>query len=213
VVVLQGDRVKKILLFAACALIAGWGAISFVVQLEGPYRQEEIGSAAHPRGKALILYHPSRDAHFAEDLSSAVAQGLVDGGYAVTLETMTSRTPARPEGFDIVAVVSNTYYGAPDLPTTRYLKRARFDGMLALGLMGGAGSTDRSQKILDEALHRTNATVLATRSFWTMRPNDESRMKEPNRDVATDLARQFARQATHAAPPEQVTTRLNGVPR
>ena len=79
--------------------------------------------------------------------------------------------------------------------------------------MGGAGSTERSEKILDEALHRTNATVLATRSFWTMRPNDESRVKEPNRDVAQDLARRFGVEAANAARPEQLTTRVDTIRR
>lgn len=60
-----------------------------------------------------------------------------------------------------------------------------------VGLIGGAGSTDRSERVLGEALRATGATVLGIRSFWLWRPNDKSRMNEPNRGVARDMARQF----------------------
>ena len=45
--------------------------------------------------------------------------------------------------------------------------------------------------MLDEALRRTGANVLRTRSFWLWRPNDKSRLSEPNRDGALELAKRF----------------------
>jgi hypothetical protein len=191
---------KKVLLVIVLVLGGAWAAISIIVQVEGAYVHEELGTGKGARGKALILYHPSRDAHFAEDLTLALAQGLSESGFAVSRATMTAKTPAHPEGYAIVAVVSNTYYSAPDKPTMHYLERARFDGMTAIGLIGGAGSTARAERLLDEALHHTNARVLGTRHFWIMRPNDEKRMAEPNRDVARDLARRFGAETGAAMP-------------
>ena len=112
-------------------------------------------------------------------------------GFQVDRATLTSATLARPEGYALVAVVTNTYYWTPDLPTLRYLRRAHLQGIAVVGLVAGAGSTGHSQRVLERALLRAGATVLQTRSFWLWRPNDESRPNEPNRQVALDLARQL----------------------
>jgi hypothetical protein len=138
-----------------------------------------------------VLFHPSRDAHFSDDLSSAVASGLIAAGFSVDRATLTRSTPGAPKRYALIAVVSDTYWWSPDIPTLRYLGRARFDGIHAIGLIGGAGSTARSQRILDKALRDTGATVIETRSFWLWRPNDKARMKEPNREVALSQAKQF----------------------
>jgi hypothetical protein len=53
--------------------------------------------------------------------------------------------------------------------------------------------------LLDEALRRTGATVLQTRSFWLWRPNDDSRLDRPNREVALQLAREFGLQSATTA--------------
>jgi hypothetical protein len=45
--------------------------------------------------------------------------------------------------------------------------------------------------MLEEALRKTGANVIQTRSFWLFRPNDEARMNEPNRHVALQIAKQF----------------------
>lgn len=179
-----------------CLFLIGLVYVSVLVQIEGEPRQEQLGGDG-PR-KALVLFHPSRDAHFSEDLSWAVVQGLKAAGFAVERATITGKTPTRPQGYALIVVVSNTYYWAPDLPTLRYLERARLEGVALLGLIGGSGSTDRSRRLLDEALRRTGGNVLATRSFWLLRPNDERRLTEPNRDVAVQMAHQFAAEAAQA---------------
>jgi len=148
---------------------------------------------------ALVLYHPSRDARFSDDLSLAVAKGFQEAGLLVERATITSETPSQLEGHSIVAVISNTYYWTPDLPTLRYLARARFNDVPVIGLIGGAGSTGRSQELLDEALRSTGALSVESRAFWLWRPNDDTRMGEPNRDVAIDLAEAFAYEAGLAA--------------
>ncbi len=40
-------------------------------------------------------------------------------------------------------------------------------------------------------LHGTGAKVMEARSFWLFRPNDEARLKEPNRQVALEMAKKF----------------------
>jgi hypothetical protein len=181
---------KRIALgFVATALV-GLGVVSVVVERESGYVLEPMGGVGEAKG--LVLYHPSRDAHFSDDLSLAAATGLWKAGLTVERATMTGATPAEPADYAIIVVVSNTYYWSPDLPTLRYLRRARFDGIPVLGIIGGAGATARSERLLHEALLGTGGRVLSTRSFWLLRPNDEARMAEPNRAVAVEGAEIFA---------------------
>lgn len=181
---------KRIILGLAGFLALAWVVIPVIVEREGTPRLEQLGGGTG-KGRALVLYHPSRDAHFSDELSLAFAEGLMAAGFAVDRVTLTSATPARPEGYAIVGVVSNTYYWMPDLPTMHYLKRSRMEGLPVVGLIGGAGSTGRSHRVLEAALRRTGATVLRVQSFWLWRPNDETRLTEPNRQVALDRARQL----------------------
>jgi hypothetical protein len=182
----------------AIGLILLLGAVLVTVYVEFPaaYKHEGLGNeGSEGRARALVLYHPSRDAHFSDDLSLAVADGLKAAGFSVDRATLGGDTPATPQGYTLVAVVSNTFWYTPDLPTLFYLGRARLEGIPAIGLIGGAGSTDRSQAKLDEALRKTGARVIRTRSFWIARPNDEKRMAEPNRQVALDMAKQFGEES------------------
>lgn len=188
---------KKLAFGVLIMLAVGLVAISVLVQLEAEYVLEELGGGSS--GVGLVLFHPSRDAHFSDELSLALSEGFKDAGLTVERATLTSATPGSPEGYAIIGVVSNTYYWAPDLPTRRYLDRARLAGVPSIGVIGGAGSTGRSERLLDEALHDAGATVLGTRSVWLWRPNDEDRMDEPNRAVALEVARQFGQESAAMA--------------
>jgi hypothetical protein len=188
--------IKKIAISIVALLALGAIGITLFVEAEADFRHEVLEAKGAP--KALILYHPSRDAGFSEELSGAVARGFTKAGFAVDRETMTSKTPAKPEGYAVVAVVSNTFWSMPDLPTLRYLDRARFEGSSVIGLIGGAGSTDHSQDKLKEALKKTGASSIKTRSFWISRPNDEKQMNKPNRQVARQMATAFAYETARA---------------
>lgn len=179
----------RVLLAIAFVLVLAVAVVAVVVEREGPSTVETVSSSGTL--KALILYHPSRDARFSDDLSLALARGLVTAGFAVDRATVTAETPARPAGYALIGIVSNTYFWTPDLPTTRYLRRARLQGIPVVGVVGGAGATGRSERVLRQSLAATGATVLSTQSFWLLRPNDESRSKEPNRQVAIDGAKQL----------------------
>jgi len=179
---------RTVVLLAVVVLVA-----TLLVEREADYVHDYLGGCGPSR--ALVLYHPSREAHFADELSVAVARGLRRGGLAVERATLTSQTPADPAGYVLIAVVSNTYFWTPDRPTRDYLKRAKLDGTPAIGLMAGAGATGRAERLLREALLGTGAGSVDTRSFWLWRPNDEGRTRESNRAVALDEAERFAFEA------------------
>jgi hypothetical protein len=180
---------RKAVVWIFAVLVATAIGITAYVESEADYRLETISGTGSPR--VLVLYHPSRDAKFSDEVSLAVAEGFRDAGLTVDRATLTGKTPASPQGYAMVAVVSNTYWFTPDIPTLRYLGRARLQGLGAIGLMCGAGSTGRAERKLRAALENAGALVVTTRSYWVSRPNDEKRREQPNREVAKQMARAF----------------------
>ncbi|MDX2270137.1 MAG: hypothetical protein NW208_18700 [Bryobacter sp.] len=176
--------------WAALGVALGWSVLTLWVQSEASYQAEETGPAAGAR--ALVVYHPSREAGFGDRVARAAAEALRDEGWRVSLETAGRETKVA-EPYALIAVVSNTYNWAPDAPTVAMLQRAKWQGRKVVGLMCGAGSTERAARLLQEALAATGAEVLEVASFWSMRPNDEARMAEPNQQVAEDKARELLR--------------------
>ena len=83
-----------ILLAVAGPLFCGPTILTMVVEREADYSLQSLGGEGVPR--ALILYHPSRDAHFTDELSLAVAEGSKAAGYSVDLATLTCMTPISP---------------------------------------------------------------------------------------------------------------------
>lgn len=169
-------------------LVAGVVVTILVEREAEPYVADAGGFGPD---KALVLYHPSRDARFSEQLAAVVAEGFASTGFKVEI-ARTTRAAPDPANYALIAVVSNTYWWSPDWPTLRYLERRAFRGRAVIGLIGGAGSTGRSRRILEERLAAAGATVYDVQSFWTWRPNDESRTDVPNRQVAADKARAMA---------------------
>ena len=188
---------KSAMLAVIAIIVLGVLGVTFWVETEAPFRKERLATGT--AGKALILYHPSRDAHFADDLTRAVGRGFEEEGLAVERWTMTRRTPARPENFAIVAVVSNTFFGAPDWPTQRYLETARFEDQKLLAILGGGGITDRAEISLIQAIGRTGADLLAHRALWTSRPNQPGAAAASNRALAMEIAQAMARDAGREA--------------
>ncbi len=182
--------IKWIILGLIAVAVISLIGVMIWVEREAPDQSEIL--ARGNKGKALILYHPSRDAHFSDDLTVAMAHGFRDAGMATERRTMTSTTPAKPQGFTVVAVVSNTFFFRPDWPTMRYLERADLQGIPVIAIMAGGGSTTQSQTKLYKALKHANADLQGVKSLWTSRPNDPTKPADNNRKVAEDIARKFA---------------------
>ncbi|WP_324827696.1 hypothetical protein [Qipengyuania zhejiangensis] len=188
---------KWILLALVVMVILAVVGVTFWVQTEAPFRRVTL--AEGPAERALILYHTSRDAHFSDDLAAALAQGFEEGGLSVDRWPMTKSTPPRPEGYAVVAVVSNTFFGAPDWPTARYLERAKLTDLDTIAIIAGSGSTDRAERLLRAKLEKTGARLLALRPLWIKRPNTPNSHTKDNREIAMGLARAMATKAADNA--------------
>ena len=62
----------------------------------------------------------------------------------------------------------------------------------AIAITLGSGSTSRSKRMLEDYINGTGAELIASRTYWLLRPNDESRMDESNVAVACDRVYDFA---------------------
>lgn len=180
---------RTIALTVGLILLAGAGIFTTLVEMEGDYTLETLGGQG--KLKALVLFHPSRDVHFSDELSLALSKGLIAAGMTVHRATLTQDTPESPKGYALIAVVSNAYWWSPDLPTLHYLARARLEGIHAIGLIGGVGASARSQQLLEASLRQTGAKMIGTRSFSLIQSNDETRPSEDNREVALQMATQI----------------------
>ncbi len=161
-------------------------SITVYVQTESDYTTQVYADDRLKR--ALVLYHPSRDARFSNELSLAFTSGLLTAGFTVERATISSDTPDTITGYDIVGIVSNTYFFRPDIPTEHYLSRVDFNGVKAVGLMAGAGSTAGAARLLRKWLRRSNADLLDVSEFWILRPNNETPTNKSNWEVAMDKA-------------------------
>lgn len=190
----------------ALSLVIATAIVSEAVQVAANPNLQALGGPG-PQ-KALVLFHPSRDARFSDALALALAEGLKEAGFAVDMDTLNPATPRTLQGYALVGLVSNTYYWTPDRPTIRYLQRAEFKGQPVIAIMAGAGATERSARFLKRGLEEAGARVIALQSLWIWRPNDETRMSEPNRAVAGDIARKlgrdYGRDVLNSTPESQV---------
>lgn len=191
---------KWIVLGIIIIAIAAVAGITLFVEWEAPFRSERlVKRGSH---KALILYHPSRDAHFSEELTLALAQGFEGNGLSVERWTMSRAAPARPVGFDIIAVVTNTFFGHPDWPTMRYLKRADFKNVPVIAIVAGGGGTERARRTIEKVLDKTGGDVREIRELWISRPNELGKTgvhADTNRALAAAIAQNTASRHTSSA--------------
>lgn len=182
---------RRLIAFPFVLLVCAVGAISTVVELEADPRNEILAEGNIPGRNALIIMHPSWLDGFQEELTAAFAMSLAAKGWRV--ERMRARSDQIPElaAFQLIVIGTNTYYWRPDLPTKRVLAQLNLESKRVVGIVSGAGSTDWAVASLRQLIVESHGEVLEVRPYWLWRPNDETRMEEPNREVAVDLARQF----------------------
>lgn len=150
-------------------------------------------------GHALVLYHPGLS-DLQGALTDAFMAGLVDLDWRVSRTTTSAAAPVDVSAYDLVALGVHTYWWAPDGPTRRYLTRAGdLGGTPVVVLLSALGATGRAEVRSADWVTRHGGRVMAVRSFFTMRPNDETDPR-PNREVALARARELATTSAAALP-------------
>lgn len=123
-------------------LIASSVGVGFsIMKHEYGDRREVLMSKSDNLEKALIVYQPSLTPA-SSDVAHAIAKGLNDAGYEVTLNTPGKHLSADISDYAIVVFGSPNYGGSPGEPLLNYMKRIEsFTGKRAI-LFSTSGSAE-----------------------------------------------------------------------
>ncbi len=177
------------------SLLVLWGGLTIWAEQQRPPMAWNFPSdGAGPR--ALILFNPDPLYDLDRQVGTAFAEGLQARGWEVRLATL-GAGPGRSEtDYELYVFCANTYNWAPDWPSVRFIGQAEWlEGRPVVAITLGSGSTYRSKRLLEEALAERGARILVSKTYWLMRPNDESRMQDSNIEVACEMARALAQDA------------------
>lgn len=185
-------KIKRITKYILIILIAGWTALTFWVEAKGKSQMWQMGEATAGR-TALIVYDPDPFYNFDEQVCKAFAGILEEKNSYVTVATVGAAEKIRDQDFDLYVFCANTYNWRPDWALSRFVKNypaLKNRNVVAITL--GSGATKASQKNLDKIILKKEANLIDSRSFWLLKPNDESRIDEKNVEVAVDMVKKWA---------------------
>lgn len=189
------------LLIGLVGLLVTWGLLTLFVERTGAARSVDFTDASAPH-RARIVYDPDPFYNLDEQVCAAIAAELHAAGWSVAVRTVAAEVDSVPAA-DLYIVCANTYNWSPDWAIGRYVRRAEYlEGKPVAAITLGSGSTGRAQRRFEQRIRERGAHLLNSRTWWLMRPNDESRMDESNVAVAIDQARSWARELhTHFSVP------------
>lgn len=176
-------------LYIAASIIIFWTLVTLWAQYGGKQKTHSIGNSDAPN-KALIVYNPDPIYNLDEQVCNSFAEGLAARGFVSEVSTV-KNVPKPLKNFDLYVFCANTYNYAPDWRLSSFITSNDFAAKNVVAITLGSGSTERSQRVLEALIKSRLANLLASKTYWLLRPNDESRLQEKNVEVATDMARKF----------------------
>ena len=185
-------RFLRIFTWITGFLLLIWLGLTLWVQRErtGPSWTTPVED---PRGKALILYNPDPIYNLDQQLAEAFTKGLLDNGWESSVIPYADLETSAPLGYDLYVVLANTYNWAPDRPTRSFVRNSPWlKGKNVVAITLGSGDARRSERLLKEELLESGARLIDARTYWLLRPNDETRLEMSNVVVAREQVRGFA---------------------
>jgi flavodoxin len=115
---------RMLVVFAGIILLIGAAVAGGLSLMKHEYgdRMEILKSASETPQRALVVYQPSVTAA-SSDVAHAIAKGLNDAGYEVTLNTPGKHLSADISGYSVVVFGSPNYGGSPGEALLNYLKQ------------------------------------------------------------------------------------------
>jgi flavodoxin len=180
------------ILYIAASVLLLWGILTIVAQMKGKPKAWVYKKAGASQ-KALIVYNPDIFYNLDEQVCKAFAEEIKN--MQVTVATVAAADTLSEYNYDLYIFCANTYNWRPDWPTAGFIKNyPNLQNKPVVAITLGSGSTEASQKHFENIIHKTGAKLIASRSSWLLKPNDESRTKEKNVAVAISLVHKWAKE-------------------
>jgi flavorubredoxin len=189
---MKSKKTLKIIFFTLTFIGVGWLILTLAVEATGPDKSWAFGDQQAIE-KVLVVYDPDPFYNLDEQVCRSLAEEMANQGMRVKVASVRAARDLTPESFDALVFCSNTYNWAPDWAVIGYIEDQKSLGnkpVIAITL--GAGSTNISQKKLEDLIIHKQGKIIGSRSLWLMRPNDESRNTEPNVQIALSIVRSWA---------------------
>ena len=170
-----------------------WTILTFIAQIEGPEKTAVFGSP-NAEKTALVVYDPDLFYNLDEQVCHSFAKGLESNGWLIKVATVAAAKQMDIQSFDLYVFCANTYNWAPDWPITGFIRNLDLNGKQVAAITLGSGSTKRAKRIFESNIKDRGANLLGSKTYWLMRPNDESRIDESNISVAVEMAYDFGRE-------------------
>lgn len=180
----------KTVTYVIVIILMFWGILTIWAQYGGKQKSQSIGNKNSKR-KALIIYNADPIYNLDEQICKSFAEGLSKYGFSSKITTVKLIENTNSD-YDLYVFCADTYNWAPNWKIANFIKSNRnLSGKNVIAITLGSGSTERSQRKLEEVLKEKKVNLLDSKSYWLLRPNDETRMKEKNTAVANDMAKTF----------------------
>jgi hypothetical protein len=181
-------RPYKVIGFSLLAIASVWIVATFWAESTGAKKSWELGSKASTK-KVLIVFDPDPFYNLDEQVCQSFGQALADNGLYVRIATVKAAKELVNQPFDLYVFCANTYNFHPDWAVTNFIKeQVILGGKPVVAITLGSGSTETSQKALEDLIIEMKGNLIDSHSLWLFKPNDESRTKESNIKVSVSMA-------------------------
>jgi hypothetical protein len=142
--------------------------------------------------KVLIIYDPDFFYNLDQQVCEGFGKALADSGWHVTFATVAAASKLKIDNFILYVFCANTYYWSPDWAITGFIKKnivLKDKNVVAITV--GGSDTKRAKRILEDIIKENGGILVGSETYWLLKPNDESRMKESNIKIAVEMAEKF----------------------
>ncbi len=187
-------KLFRFMIITTASILAIWIILTIWAELPKGSDKEWILGNNSSNKKALVVYNPDLFYNLDEQVCKAAAEVLAEKQYHVTVTTVAAAKSIVTSDYNLYIVCANTYNWRPDWPTTSFIKSTNLKDKHVMAITLGSGSTKVSQKHLEEKIKKAGGHLLASRSLWLMRPNDETRIKEKNVKVGISMTKSWVKE-------------------
>lgn len=179
--------IMSILVFAILLIAYLW--VEVLSRKETP---TEI-QVKNPSGnlRAFVSYNPGIS-DIQERVVSAFVEGLIQSDWQVNLTTTSKSTQTDLSDYDLLVISTNTYWWSPDVPTQRYLNKVELEGLATVILVTASGQGERAINLTESLVNKAGGRVIEKSKLYVWKPNDETQMSKPNKEVAEEIAYNLA---------------------